>query len=272
MHIPDDPLYHEKFYFTPGDLGFPVWKTRYGRIGVLVCWDQWYPEAARLTALGGAQILFYPTAIGWHPSEKQQYGASQHSAWQTIQRSHAIANGVFVAAVNRVGHEGARPGGIEFWGRSFVCDPSGNLVSEVPRSGGTSVAGDLDNFNLVRIPASRDRKLKPTRTSTRGSWLESLPRTWLSVASKVNLTRLPGCCTRESYGKVRFIPAPAEIVRVLSPHERWCQCARFGHGGNARDLRWNGGEQIRFFTSYNAPGATIRPRSLCATGGKQNPP
>jgi len=164
MHIPDDPLYHEKFYFTPGDLGFPVWKTRYGRIGVLVCWDQWYPEAARLTALGGAQILFYPTAIGWHPSEKQQYGASQHSAWQTIQRSHAIANGVFVAAVNRVGHEGARPGGIEFWGRSFVCDPSGNLVIEGSQDQEETLvaACDLDNVDLVRThwPFLRDRRLE----------------------------------------------------------------------------------------------------------------
>src|SRR5579871_4712497 len=107
MHIPDDPLYYEKFYFTPGDLGFLNFDTRYGRIGVLVCWDQWYPEAARLSALGGADILFYPTAIGWHPSEKQEFGTAQLDAWRTIQRSHAIANGVFVAAVNRVGYEGA---------------------------------------------------------------------------------------------------------------------------------------------------------------------
>src|SRR5881392_3966044 len=129
MHIPDDPLYHEKFYFTPGDLGFHAWDTRYARIGVLVCWDQWYPEAARLTVLHGAQLLFYPTAIGWHPGEKAEYGVSQHSAWETIQRSHAIANGVYVVSVNRVGHEGAPPpDGLEFWGASFVCDPAGNLV------------------------------------------------------------------------------------------------------------------------------------------------
>ena len=119
MHIPDDPLYYEKFYFTPGDLGFPNFDTRFGRIGVLVCWDQWYPEAARLASLGGASILFYPTAIGWHPSEKQQYGAAQLDAWRTIQRSHAIANGIFVAAVNRVGFEGPPESGLRILG-TFV--------------------------------------------------------------------------------------------------------------------------------------------------------
>jgi N-carbamoylputrescine amidase len=164
MHIPDDPLYHEKFYFTPGDLGFPAWETRYGRIGVLVCWDQWYPEAARLTALGGAQILFYPTAIGWHPSEKQQYGASQHSAWRTIQRSHAIANGVYVASVNRVGHEGAPPDGIEFWGGSFVCDPNGSVMREGSQDQEETllVACDLDTVDIVRThwPFLRDRRLE----------------------------------------------------------------------------------------------------------------
>src|SRR5713226_672087 len=112
MHIPDDPLYFEKFYFTPGDLGFRTFDTRFGRIGTLVCWDQWYPEAARLAALGGAEVLFYPTAIGWHPSEKAQYGAAQHDAWRTIQRSHAIANGIYVAAVNRVGFEGPADRGL----------------------------------------------------------------------------------------------------------------------------------------------------------------
>jgi N-carbamoylputrescine amidase len=130
MHIPDDPLYYEKFYFTPGDLGFLNFDTRYGRIGVLVCWDQWYPEAARLSALGGADILFYPTAIGWHPAEKQEFGAAQLDAWRTIQRSHAIANGVFVAAVNRVGFEGSPESGLEFWGHSFVSDPFGRVLSE----------------------------------------------------------------------------------------------------------------------------------------------
>jgi N-carbamoylputrescine amidase len=125
MHIPDDPLYYEKYYFTPGDVGFRSFDTRAGRVGTLVCWDQWFPEAARLTALSGAEILFYPTAIGWHPSEKERYGAAQYGAWETIQRSHAIANGVFVAAVNRVGVEG----GLEFWGASFVCDPFGRVLA-----------------------------------------------------------------------------------------------------------------------------------------------
>src|SRR6202163_2321209 len=132
MHIPDDPLYYEKFYFTPGDLGFLNFDTPFGRIGTLICWDQWYPEAARLSSLGGANILFYPTAIGWHPSEKAQYGAAQLDAWRTIQRSHAIANGVFVAVVNRVGYEG-KPDrgdpGLEFWGNSFVADPFGEFIA-----------------------------------------------------------------------------------------------------------------------------------------------
>src|SRR5450432_64782 len=131
MHIPDDPLFYEKFYFTPGDLGFKTWDTRFGKIGVLICWDQWYPEAARLTALSGAEILFYPTAIGWHPSEKQVFGKRQHSAWETIQRSHAIANGCYVAAPNRIGHEAPAGGdGIEFWGQSFVADPSGEIIGK----------------------------------------------------------------------------------------------------------------------------------------------
>jgi N-carbamoylputrescine amidase len=130
MHIPDDPLYYEKFYFTPGDLGFPNFNTRFGRIAVLVCWDQWYPEGARLASLGGASIIFYPTAIGWHPSEKQEFGAAQLDAWRTIQRSHAIANGIFVAAVNRVGFEGTPQSGLEFWGHSFVADPFGQVLAE----------------------------------------------------------------------------------------------------------------------------------------------
>ena len=133
MHIPDDPLYYEKFYFTPGDTGFKVWPTRYGKIGVLICWDQWYPEAARLTVLQGAQILFYPTAIGWHPGEKKQLGKRQHDAWETIQRSHAVANGCFVAVANRVGHEkiaGVSGDGIEFWGQSFVAGTSGEILAK----------------------------------------------------------------------------------------------------------------------------------------------
>src|SRR5579885_942849 len=137
MHIPDDPLYYEKFYFTPGDLGFKAFDTAVGKIGTLVCWDQWDPEGARITALQGANVLFYPTAIGWHPSEKEQYGTAQYEAWQTIQRAHAIANGVFVGAVNRVGHEqgdvrGNRVEGpgLEFWGGSFIADPFGRIIAK----------------------------------------------------------------------------------------------------------------------------------------------
>ncbi len=128
MHIPDDPLYYEKYYFAPGDLGFKAFQTRFGRIGVLVCWDQWFPEAARLTALQDISVLFYPTAIGWHPAEKAEFGAAQVDAWQTIQRSHAIANGIYVASPNRVGHEGARDGGLEFFGSSIICDPFGRWL------------------------------------------------------------------------------------------------------------------------------------------------
>ena len=131
MHIPDDPLYYEKFYFTPGDTGFRAWDTAFGKIGVLICWDQWFPEGARLTALQGAEILFYPTAIGWHPSEKSEFGTAQVDAWRTIQRSHAIANGVYVASPNRIGHED-EPGtnGIDFFGHSFIADPFGRYVAE----------------------------------------------------------------------------------------------------------------------------------------------
>src|SRR3984885_191404 len=133
MHIPDDPLYYEKFYFTPGDLGFPNFDTAYGRIGVQICWDQWYPEGARIVSLNGAQVIFYPTSIGWHPSEKETFGAAQLDSWRTIQRAHAIANGVYVAVVNRVGYEGnpaAGDPGLEFWGNSFVADPFGQFVAE----------------------------------------------------------------------------------------------------------------------------------------------
>ncbi len=131
MHIPDDPAFYEKFYFAPGDLGFQAWPTQRGNIGVCVCWDQWYPEAARLTALRGAQLLFYPTAIGWHPAEKEKYGKAQHSSWETMQRSHAIANGCYVAAVNRVGHEAPAGGaGLEFWGQSFIVAPNGEILAK----------------------------------------------------------------------------------------------------------------------------------------------
>ena len=138
-HVPDDPLYYEKFYFTPGDLGYPVFRTRFARIGPLICWDQWFPEAARLSALGGADLIVYPSAIGWHPAERAAEGAAQHDAWRTIQRGHAIANGVFVAAVNRVGHEGQPGAGLQFWGQSFVCDPGGRILA----------AGSIDRDEVV---------------------------------------------------------------------------------------------------------------------------
>ena len=162
MHIPDDPQYYEKFYFTPGDLGFRSWDTRYARIGVLVCWDQWYPEAARLTAMSGAEILFYPTAIGWLPPEKEEYGERQQSAWETIQRSHAIANGCFVAAVNRVGFEPGPTGGIEFWGGSFVADPNGRILAHGgPEEETLVVPCDLGQVGIVRThwPFLRDRRI-----------------------------------------------------------------------------------------------------------------
>ena len=164
MHIPDDPLYHEKFYFTPGDLGFQAWETKRGKIGVCVCWDQWYPEAARLTALRGAEIIFYPTAIGWHPSEKKESGAVQHSAWETIQRSHAIANGCYVAAANRVGHEAPAGGdGIEFWGQSFVCGPDGEIIAKGSIDREEIVIGEIDwarvNEHRTHWPFLRDRRV-----------------------------------------------------------------------------------------------------------------
>jgi len=129
MHIPHDPLFEEKYYFAPGDLGFKAFDTGVGKIGTLVCWDQWYPEGARLTAMQGAEVLFYPTAIGWHPKEKAEFGDAQVSAWETMQRSHAIANGVYVAAVNRIGHEVIAGDGIEFFGHSFICDPFGRILA-----------------------------------------------------------------------------------------------------------------------------------------------
>ena len=170
MHIPDDPLYYEKFYFTPGDLGFRAIDTEVGKIGPLVCWDQWYPEAARLTALQGAQVLFYPTAIGWHPAEKQEFGAAQHDAWRTIQRGHAIANGVYVAVVNRVGHEtgningNAAPGaGLEFWGGSFLAGPFGAVIAEAASDREEILIGEIDLRHLEEVrrhwPFLRDRRV-----------------------------------------------------------------------------------------------------------------
>jgi N-carbamoylputrescine amidase len=164
MHIPDDPAYYEKFYFTPGDLGFRAFDTRAGRIGTLVCWDQWYPEGARLTALQGANIIFYPTAIGWHPAEKETHGVDQLDAWRTIQRSHAIANGCWVAAVNRVGFERLDGGGagLEFWGHSFVADPFGVVVAEAPADAETVLLADIDLARVEEVrrhwPFLRDRR------------------------------------------------------------------------------------------------------------------
>jgi N-carbamoylputrescine amidase len=163
MHIPDDPLYFEKYYFTPGDLGFRCFDTRYARVAPLVCWDQWYPEAARLAALGGAQILFYPTAIGWHPAEKAEYGAVQHDAWRTIQRAHAIANGLFVAAVNRVGYEGPPERGLEFWGGSFLADPFGQVLCEASADRDETLIATCDVRRIEDVrrnwPFLRDRRI-----------------------------------------------------------------------------------------------------------------
>ena len=164
MHIPDDPLYYEKFYFTPGDLGFRAWQTRHGQIGVLICWDQWYPEGARLTALQGAQILFYPTAIGWHPAEKRIHGEKQHGAWELIQRSHAVANGCYVAVANRIGHERPAGGdGIEFWGQSFVAGTSGEILAQASANKQEIliVPVDLRQLDTTRThwPFLRDRRI-----------------------------------------------------------------------------------------------------------------
>jgi N-carbamoylputrescine amidase len=164
MHIPDDPAYYEKFYFTPGDLGFRVFDTQAGKIGTLICWDQWYPEGARLTALRGANVIFYPTAIGWHPHEKQQHGTAQREAWQTIQRAHAIANGVYVAAVNRIGHEKPSGGaGIEFWGSSFLCDPFGVVIAEASADREEVLIGEVDPARIEEVrrnwPFLRDRRI-----------------------------------------------------------------------------------------------------------------
>ena len=163
MHIPDDPLYFEKFYFTPGDLGFRSFPTRFGRVATLVCWDQWYPEAARLAALTGAQVLFYPTAIGWHPAEKEEFGAAQHDAWRTIQRAHAIANGIYVAAVNRVGFEGPPDHGLEFWGGSFVADPFGQVVAEAMHDREEILIAECDPRRIEEVrrnwPFLRDRRI-----------------------------------------------------------------------------------------------------------------
>lgn len=165
MHIPDDPCFYEKYYFTPGDLGFKSFKTRFGDLGVLICWDQWYPEAARLTALKGAHLIFYPTAIGWHPAEKAQYGVAQRDAWRTAQRAHAIANGVYVVSVNRIGHEKPDPGaaGLEFWGTSFVSDPFGVVLTEGSTDREEILLADTDTARIEEVrrnwPFLRDRRI-----------------------------------------------------------------------------------------------------------------
>ncbi len=165
MHVPDDPAFYEKFYFTPGDLGFQAFQTRFAKVGILICWDQWYPEAARLTALRGAELLLYPTAIGWHPREKAEHGAAQRDAWRTVQRGHAIANGCFVAAVNRVGHERPAPGdaGLEFWGTSFLCDPFGAVLAEASTDREELVVAEVDLARVEEVrrgwPFLRDRRV-----------------------------------------------------------------------------------------------------------------
>jgi len=163
MHIPDDPGYYEKYYFTPGDLGFRSFDTRFARVAPLVCWDQWYPEAARLAALTGAQVLFYPTAIGWHPAGKAREGAAEHDAWRTMQRSHAIANGLYVAVVNRVGYEGPPETGIEFWGGSFVADPFGKLLAEASHDREETLVVECDPRRIEEVrrnwPFLRDRRI-----------------------------------------------------------------------------------------------------------------
>lgn len=164
MHIPDDPAYYEKFYFTPGDRSFQAINTTHARVGTLICWDQWFPEAARMTALQGADILFYPTAIGWHPKEKTEEGQVQRDAWMTIQRSHAIANGVFVVAVNRVGHEAPAGGdGLEFWGSSFVCDPFGVVLAQASVEKEETLMVDIDLKRIEEVrrnwPFLRDRRI-----------------------------------------------------------------------------------------------------------------
>ena len=173
MHIPDDPRYYEKYYFTPGDLGFKVFDTKPAQLGVLVCWDQWYPEAARLTAMQGAEILAYPTAIGWHPEEKRQYGERQHGAWETIQRGHAVANGCFVVAVNRTGFEPdpTGNGGIEFWGQSFIAGTDGRIIVRAPVDQEVVIVEEIDlaEIDAVRAgwPFFRDRRIDAYADITR---------------------------------------------------------------------------------------------------------
>ena len=177
MHIPDDPHFYEKFYFTPGDLGYKVFNTKFGKIGVLICWDQWFPEAARLTAMKGAKIIFYPTAIGWLPSEKEEYGKSQYNAWETIQKSHAVANGIYIASVNRVGFEESPDGneGIEFWGQSFISNPYGEIIKKAPADKEEVLIAEVDlsiiDETRITWPFFRDRRIESYLDLTK-RWLE----------------------------------------------------------------------------------------------------
>jgi len=179
MHIPDDPHFYEKFYFTPGDLGYKVFKTKYCKIGTLICWDQWFPEAARITAMKGADIIFYPTAIGWLPEEKEEYGEAQINAWETVQRGHAISNGCYIAAVNRVGYEPSPDGnsGIEFWGSSFVSDPSGKIISKAPTDREEIIITEIDLTQIDKTrtvwPFFRDRRIESYYDLSK-LWLEDL--------------------------------------------------------------------------------------------------
>ncbi len=213
MHIPDDPLFFEKFYFTPGDLGFRAFDTKFGRIATLVCWDQWYPEAARLASLTGANVLFYPTAIGWHPAEKAQYGAAQHDAWRTAQRAHAIANGIYVAAVNRVGFEGPPDKGLEFWGASFVSDPFGRVLAEASHDKEEILIVECDTKQMEEVrrnwPFLRDRRI-----DAYGSHHEPVSR----------VIPEPGETTAETPRQLGFrMPAewePHEATWIAWPHNR----------------------------------------------------
>ena len=165
MHIPDDPSFYEKFYFTPGDIGFKAFNTNVGKIGTLICWDQWYPEGARLTALQGAEVLFYPTAIGWHPHEKAQYGEKQYDAWRTVQRGHAVANGIYVAACNRIGFEKPveQSAGIEFWGASFIAGPQGEIIAQASHDKEEIIMAEIDHAQMEDVrrnwPFLRDRRI-----------------------------------------------------------------------------------------------------------------
>jgi len=176
IHIPDDPHFYEKFYFTPGDLGYKVFKTKYGNIGTLICWDQWFPEAARITAMMGADLILYPTAIGWLPEEKEELGEKQHQAWETVQRGHAIANGCFVAAVNRVGYEPSPDGsgGIQFWGQSFVADPCGQVIAKAPSDKEYLLTADL---NLQQV--EKTRQVWPFFRDRRNDTYQPITKLWL---------------------------------------------------------------------------------------------